>query len=140
MEVKEKVEDNTSKTKTMLVPAGNDLPAKKPLLLQLNDPAIAAAADGRGAVKGGVDDGKKRGVKDENKGGQKGTFKRRDKNRPVMRDGGKGEQIDKKRKMDIDEEPEETGVKKVKVTEVMTQFQQNDVKNAGPADRSYRTP
>jgi hypothetical protein len=60
MEVKEKGEDNTSQTKTMLVPAGNDLPAKKPLLLQLDDPAIAAAADGRGVVKGGVDDGKKR--------------------------------------------------------------------------------
>lgn len=84
----------------------------------------------------GVEKGRKESRKKEEK---RGTFKRLEKNKPVKGEGGKSENTIRKRKMNIDGEEQEEGVKKVKVGEVVEKNQILLENNAGLADRSCGT-
>jgi hypothetical protein len=121
----EKGEESASPTKSPLEPPGIKSLAKNTLLLQQKDTELVAVVDGE---KGAGEY--------EKKGGRNGKFKRLDKSRPVKGEGRKGEVLEKKRKMDLDEELKESGVKKVKGTEV-SETHQNTI--VGPADRSCGT-
>ena len=110
---------------------GKTLGAKKPLLPQLEAPVPARDKGSLIVEKGGEEDMKK--------DRRRGTFKRLEKSRAVKGDSGEKKQPEKKRKMDIDREEQEDGVKKVKATEGAKDSQNTERKMAGPADRSGET-
>jgi hypothetical protein len=97
--------------------------------------------DGKKSGKGSEREGKKGGEKEGAKNFGRSTHRRMDKNRPVSHDNKKEENLEKKRKMEIDgeENGKKEGVKKAKGGSAVAGDQYIVENEAGPADRSRET-